>query len=166
MCFVFIWEQTATCATYIINCLVSITEMKSIYCAVRTGSLTKEVCRPSLKGLRRRCYLLSPTIKRNKGSVWNGKNYVLPQHLNLPDKHGSKWFLRNLHRIKTLIYDVNNSKLWNRRFPLIHVIWCFPSFPTDISTRVMGLCTKIFGPQRINQIATNDLNSLLQSGQP
>ena len=37
MCFVFIWEQTATCATYSINWLVFITEMTSFYCAVRTG---------------------------------------------------------------------------------------------------------------------------------
>jgi len=36
---VFIWEQTATCATYIINWLVFITELKSVYNAVRTGSL-------------------------------------------------------------------------------------------------------------------------------
>jgi len=39
MCFVFIWEQTATCATYSINWLVFMTEMKSVYSAVRTGSL-------------------------------------------------------------------------------------------------------------------------------
>jgi len=39
MCFVFIWEKTATCATYSINWLVFITEMKSVYSAVRTGSL-------------------------------------------------------------------------------------------------------------------------------
>ena len=38
ICFVFIWEQTATCATYIINWLVFITELKSVYCEVRTGS--------------------------------------------------------------------------------------------------------------------------------
>ena len=38
MCFVFIWEQTATCPTYSINWLVFITEMKSVYSAVRTGS--------------------------------------------------------------------------------------------------------------------------------
>ena len=44
MCFVFIWEQTATCATYILNWLVFITEMKSVYREVRTGSLTKAVC--------------------------------------------------------------------------------------------------------------------------
>ena len=50
MCFVFIWEQTATCATYIINWLVFITEMKSVYCAVRTGSLNKAVYASSLKG--------------------------------------------------------------------------------------------------------------------
>ena len=44
MCFVFIWEQTATCATYSINWLVFITEMKSVYSAERTGSLNKAVC--------------------------------------------------------------------------------------------------------------------------
>ena len=41
MCFVWIWEQTATCATYSINWLVFITEMKSFYSAVRTGSLNQ-----------------------------------------------------------------------------------------------------------------------------
>ena len=50
MCFVFIWEQTATCATYSINWLVFITEMKSVYSAVRTGALSKAVCVSSLKG--------------------------------------------------------------------------------------------------------------------
>ena len=50
LCFVFIWEQTATCATYSINWLVFITEMKSVYYAVRTGSLTKAVCASYLKG--------------------------------------------------------------------------------------------------------------------
>ena len=47
MCFVFIWEQTATCATYNINWLVFIAEMKSVYCAVPTGSLNKAVCASS-----------------------------------------------------------------------------------------------------------------------
>ena len=42
--FVLIWEQTATCATYSINWLVFITEMKSVYSAVRTGYLNKAVC--------------------------------------------------------------------------------------------------------------------------
>ena len=54
MCFVFIWEQTATCATYSINWLVFITEMKSVYCAVRTGFLNKAVCASSLNMLQRR----------------------------------------------------------------------------------------------------------------
>ena len=49
MCFVFISEQTATCATYSINWLVFITEMESVYSAVRTGSLNKAVCASSLK---------------------------------------------------------------------------------------------------------------------
>ena len=37
-------EQTATCATYSINWLVFIAEMKSVYSAVRTGALNKAVC--------------------------------------------------------------------------------------------------------------------------
>ena len=49
MCFVFICEQTATCATYSINWLVFITGTKSVYCVVRTGSLNKAVCASSLK---------------------------------------------------------------------------------------------------------------------
>jgi hypothetical protein len=44
ICFVFVWEQTATCAIYSINRLVFITEMKSVYSAVRTGSLNEAVC--------------------------------------------------------------------------------------------------------------------------
>jgi hypothetical protein len=50
ICFIFIWEQKATCANYSINCLVFTTEIKSVYCAVRTGSLNKAVCALSLKG--------------------------------------------------------------------------------------------------------------------
>ena len=42
--------QTATFATYSINWLVFITDMKSVYCAVRTGSLNKAVWASSLKG--------------------------------------------------------------------------------------------------------------------
>jgi hypothetical protein len=44
MCFVFVWEQTATCATYSVNGLVFITEMESVYSAVRTGPLNEAVC--------------------------------------------------------------------------------------------------------------------------
>jgi hypothetical protein len=50
MCFVFIWEQRATRATYNINWLVFITEMKRIYSAVRTGYWNKAVCASSVKG--------------------------------------------------------------------------------------------------------------------
>ena len=39
MCFLWLWEQTATFALYIINRLVFITEVESVYCAVRTESL-------------------------------------------------------------------------------------------------------------------------------
>ena len=46
---VFIWERTATCATYSINWLVFITELKSVYSAVRTEALNKAVCASSWK---------------------------------------------------------------------------------------------------------------------
>jgi hypothetical protein len=48
--FLFIWEQTATCATYNTKALAFITELKSVYSAVRTGLLNKAVCASSLKG--------------------------------------------------------------------------------------------------------------------
>ena len=50
ICIVFMLEQTATSAPYNINWLVFITEMESVYCAVRTGSLNNVVCVSSLKG--------------------------------------------------------------------------------------------------------------------
>jgi len=52
MCFLFIWEQTTNCATCSINWLVFITEMKSVYSAVRTVSLNKAVCASVFKGLK------------------------------------------------------------------------------------------------------------------
>ena len=39
MCFVWLSEQTVTFALYIINRLVFITEVESVYCAVRNESL-------------------------------------------------------------------------------------------------------------------------------
>ena len=41
MCFVYTSEQTPTFTLYSINWLVTITEMESVYCAVRTGPSTK-----------------------------------------------------------------------------------------------------------------------------
>ena len=49
ICFLFISEQTEIYVPYNINWLVFITEMKSVYSAVRTGSLNKAVCVSSLK---------------------------------------------------------------------------------------------------------------------
>jgi len=50
MCFVFIWEQTATSTPYNTKWSGFITEMKRVHSAVRTGSLNKAVCASSLKG--------------------------------------------------------------------------------------------------------------------
>ena len=48
MCFVWLSEQTVTFALYIITRFVFMTEVESIYCAVRTESLCNTVL--SLKG--------------------------------------------------------------------------------------------------------------------
>ena len=41
MCFVWIWEQTAIISLYNIKWLVFMSEVGSVFCAVRAGSLTK-----------------------------------------------------------------------------------------------------------------------------
>jgi hypothetical protein len=61
--FFFFLEQTATCANYSINWLVFINEKKSVYSAVRTGSLNKAVCASALKGQNRVCYPLETLRK-------------------------------------------------------------------------------------------------------
>ena len=51
LCVLYLSEKkTATCTPHIINWLIFITEMKSVYFAVRTGSLNKAVCISYLKG--------------------------------------------------------------------------------------------------------------------
>jgi len=79
MCFVFYSEQTATCATYSINWLVFITEMKSVYSAVRTGFLNKAVYPSPLKVLyesllncKKNISIIDIIIKTaySKGNTW------------------------------------------------------------------------------------------------
>ena len=82
MCFVFIWEQTATCATYSINWLVFITKKKSVYCAVRTVSLNKAVCASSLKGWY--CYYLRK-IEAKNGWSCTFNSWCLIKNMNNVD---------------------------------------------------------------------------------
>jgi hypothetical protein len=65
MCFVRISEQTATFALQNIKRLVFITEMVSVYCAVRTESLYKQI-HLVFKGLRN---------KQNQNPVFHHTNY-------------------------------------------------------------------------------------------
>jgi hypothetical protein len=46
MCFVWLSEQTVTFALYVINGLVFITEVESVYSAVRTESYNKDKSHP------------------------------------------------------------------------------------------------------------------------
>jgi hypothetical protein len=51
VCFVWISKQTVNFALLNIKALVFITEVESVYSAVRAESLNKAVCASSLKGL-------------------------------------------------------------------------------------------------------------------
>ena len=64
-----------TCATYVINCLVFIIEMKSVYCAVRTGSLNKSVCASYLKG-----WLSLAKLQILQGLTGRRRHFLLLHH--------------------------------------------------------------------------------------
>ena len=64
MCFVLITEQTVTCATCSINCLVFITEMKSVYSAVRSGALNRAVCKGLNSSTESKKKILSNELER------------------------------------------------------------------------------------------------------
>jgi hypothetical protein len=112
-CFVFIWEQTANCATCIINRLIFITEMIiSVYSAERTGSLNEAVCALSLKG-------------------WRWKNIRLFRHhfqfnLRISELYTEHWegeinFSLSITRkatavqlqLSTLVYVIRDGPGWN-----------------------------------------------------
>ena len=92
MCFVFIWEQTVTCATYSINWLVFITEIKSVYCVVQTRSLNKAVCASSLKVnmYKHSLYLWKPVCSMKSNVVYSvlysNSMWISPAAISL---HGS-----------------------------------------------------------------------------
>jgi hypothetical protein len=69
MCFVFIWEQTATCATYSIKWLVFITEKKSVYSAVRTASLNKAAYRFVFKRLTYKTHQIFEIDRKRKEEI-------------------------------------------------------------------------------------------------
>ena len=91
MCFVSIWEQTATCATYSINWLVFINQMKSVYSAVRTGSLNKAVWASSLKRwilVHRKKFRGTARPQKNSGPIAvqipTTRSTVILKHLVVP----------------------------------------------------------------------------------
>ena len=83
MYLVWISEQTAIISLYTIYLSVFITEMKSVYSAVRTGSLNTAVCASSLKGYLRTnsdlCHLQHKLIgfyNRDEKCLLRGTDWV------------------------------------------------------------------------------------------
>ena len=84
MFFVFIWEQTVTCATYSINC------------AVRTGSLNKAICALSVKGQKLPTHLtnlhwLPHPIFHCRQVLLHTENSDMEQKSQRNDKITKKW---------------------------------------------------------------------------
>ena len=84
MCFVFIWEETATCATYSINRLVFITELESVYCAVRFGALNKAASASFVYILGFIFIPIFQSLWRNRIEIW--QNWPCYNQLRSPTK--------------------------------------------------------------------------------
>jgi len=104
MWFVFIWEQTATCATYSINWLVFITEMKSVYSAARTGSLNKAVCASPIIGTVIKHFLFpwkeEKPLFSGSWDFLNAAHYISPIQLNETCEHAISSYLHKSAGIK------------------------------------------------------------------
>ena len=97
VCFVWIWEQTAIFSLYSINWMVYITETESVYCAVRTGSVTVipanlsfqsiSLCSSQLRTSVRTvdiyiCQLLEQ--RTNSNSYWLTSRFAHPSQVENP----------------------------------------------------------------------------------
>jgi hypothetical protein len=118
MSFVFVSEQTATCATYRTSWFVFITEMKSVYSAVRTGALNKAVCALSFKGYIRngclKCAYKETQREANYRVDWSALEHALRRfsHFHLQSVWITQtmwWFVCRLHS------RVNNRGLFLAR---------------------------------------------------
>ena len=142
MCFVFILEQTATCTTYSINWLVFITEMKSVYSAVRAGSLNKAVCASYLK-------VWSVLIQGESlagGPKLSIKNYVIElmtwkfiytyrQRCKTGPAHNRCW---NWSPFTSKYAWMRFSKFWNT-FPKMSTLTAWISWRmTSLSCQIVG----------------------------
>jgi hypothetical protein len=85
MCFVFVWEQTATCATYSIYWLVFITERKSVYSAVRTGYLNEADWASSLKGYMSRVFFVYSVVSCLTSLSCESTSHVTTSEFSDPD---------------------------------------------------------------------------------
>jgi hypothetical protein len=112
MCFVFIWEQTATCATYIIIWLVFITERKIVYCAVQTGCLNIAVCSFIFEGLK----VTSLSAGKWRHAVWFQKKFLsqYPYHVEKDSRFFQNICTHPSLPVATLqkITSLNTAELW------------------------------------------------------
>ena len=137
MCFVFMWEQTATCANYVINWLVFITEMKSVYCAERTGSLSKAVCCIYLRTNSNLCHLqhkLNGFYNRDKCSLcsmnwvfkWSSLHFVFKKLKQFYGTCGGSSYHRDIKKCThTTEFAMH---IWIIRFHLLLLYSCIAAY--------------------------------------
>jgi hypothetical protein len=115
MCFVWISEQTATFALQNIKRLVFITEVESVYSAVRTESLYKQI-RFVFKGLKYRLTIIFHTQTYNGmvGSTGtsNRKQHRLKQRLQAPQALHNKdrtMIWKSQRKILGILYEIRKK---------------------------------------------------------
>ena len=122
MCFVWIWEQTATISVYSINLPVYKTEAESVYCAVRAGSLNQTDTVSFLEGLNTiRCAVRACSTCRLYCQLryTNGPHTFL-YPLSLTVYNLSSWLAASLDKVQKNKYALLRRirLLWNKFNPL------------------------------------------------
>jgi hypothetical protein len=96
MCFVFIWEQTATCATYIVNWLVIIRDEKC---------LQRGTDRAFKWSSLRSVFFRLKTVRLFMGGIELKKPKLKSRH---------SWY-SSLQQITPLPYNINDVDTWRRK---------------------------------------------------
>ena len=144
------WEQTATCATYSTNWLVFITELKIVYCAVRTGSLNQTdtisylgdlyclfSCDTDVVRVRRVDFHVIVVTVQIRFDFWDQIPYNYGKYYNTQKKNKpQKWFLSPINNniSNTILKLTWNLQVSNENFRGINAVRAIFYVVSNINT--------------------------------
>ena len=134
-------RRTATCATYSINWLDFITETKSVYSAVRTGSLNKAFCTSSLKGYYRDFIVWVFCVEAFRFNILNMQNWK--SHYHAVDTQ-----LFSLHPAASVAMDLCILRQ-RTNFKLRTQCWSSHNLGTTVQAHTHCLCMSFSNPQKL-----------------